>query len=81
MIARHDYQCIICNDVVEFFGEPSLECPSCHSMKSWRLVFTEPTNIHPCNASVLEKIDEVNAKIREETMHEEPDKSYDGDKW
>jgi predicted nucleic acid-binding Zn-ribbon protein len=76
----NDHKCMVCGAVKEFYGEPDENCDKCGS-NTWNLIFTQAPQIRTQHASVLPKLDEVNAKIREETMYEEPDNSYDGDKW
>lgn len=73
-MARNDYRCMNCGEIVEsFYGEPCESCPSCDNKGSWEVVFTTVPQVCFNNASVLEKIDEVNGKLRKETMEE----SYD----
>jgi len=75
----HDHQCLKCGKIKEFYGQPDSQC-ECGGV-NWQLVFCSPPQIRTQHASVLPKLDEVNSKIREETMYESPDSSYEGDKW
>jgi len=75
----NDYKCPECDRIIESYGYPKDAC-SCGKYM-WTVVFTTPPSIRTQHASVFPKIDEVNKKIREETMEEEPDPSYEGDKW
>lgn len=69
---RNDYKCGHCGSITEFFGKPDKSCEWCLE-KDWHVVFSESINVCFNNASVLEKLDEVNGKIRKDAMLEMED--------